>query len=99
MNEAALEGNSENCLSAAKRARAVAPSTSLHCNPAESEALVGNHALQLCLIRRISYNGRVQLVLTLARLGGEDVPSERVLADNLTGPGFFEPFGRTFMGL
>jgi hypothetical protein len=41
----------------------------------------------------------MQLILAFARFGREDVPGKRMLPDNLAGPGFFEPFGRTFMGL
>ena len=61
--------------------------------------LVGNHALQLGLIRVIRDGRFVQLILALARLGREDVATKCMLAHNLAGPGFFEPFRRTFMGL
>jgi hypothetical protein len=41
----------------------------------------------------------MQLILTLPRLGRQDVPRKRMLADNLSRPGLFEPFRRTFVGL
>jgi len=61
--------------------------------------LVGDHPLQLGLIRVIGDNRLVQLVLALARLGRQDVAREGVLANHFPCPGFFEPFGRAFMCL
>jgi hypothetical protein len=61
--------------------------------------LVGDHALQLGLVRGIGNHSCVQFVLSFARLGGEDVPGECMLPDHLPRPGLFEPFGRTFVGV
>jgi hypothetical protein len=62
-------------------------------------SLVGDHSLQLRLIGVIGDGGSVQVILAFARLGRENVSGECVLPDNFSGPGFFEPFGRTFVGL
>ena len=62
-------------------------------------SLVGNHTRQLRLIAVIGDDGLVQLVLTLASFGSEDVPGKRMLPDNLPRPGLFKPFGRTFVCL
>ncbi len=64
-----------------------------------ARSLVRDHPLQLGLVRWICDHACVQLVLTFARLGRENVPGECMLPDNLPRPGFFEPFGRTFVCL
>jgi hypothetical protein len=61
--------------------------------------LVRNHSLQFGLVGLIGDNTSMQFVLAFARLGRQNVPGECMLPDNLPRPGFFEPFGRTFMGL
>jgi hypothetical protein len=61
--------------------------------------LVGDHSLQLRLVGNIGDHGGMQFVLAFARFGRENVPGECVLPDNFSRPGFFEPFGRTFMCL
>lgn len=83
------------------QARAVASSYAVYqdCLLSEQKSLVGNHALQLRLIRVIRDSRFVKLILALSRLGGQDVATKCMLAHNLARPGFFEPFGRTFMGL
>jgi hypothetical protein len=62
-------------------------------------SLVGDHSLQLRLVGLIGDHRGMQLVLAFARFGRENVPGECVLPDNFPRPGFFEPFGRTFMCL
>ncbi|HVW87101.1 MAG TPA: hypothetical protein VHB50_20585 [Bryobacteraceae bacterium] len=79
---------------AANRARAVAPFARV----AQSR-LVRDHALQYGLIGLVGDYRLVQLVLPFARLGREDVASKRMRPHNLSRPGLFKPFRRTFVGL
>ena len=61
--------------------------------------LVGDHALQLGLIRFISDHTSVQFVFSLARLGRQNMPGKCMLPDNFSRPGFLKPFSRTFVRL
>jgi hypothetical protein len=83
---------------AANRARAVAPLARF--DPlSDLFGLVRDHPLQLRLIGLIGDNRSVQFVLAFARFGRENVAGECVLPNHFPRPGFFEPFGRTFMCL
>ena len=61
--------------------------------------LVGDHALEAGLVGGVRNHSGVELVLPFARLGRKDMPGKRMLPDNLSRPGFLEPFGRTFVCL
>jgi hypothetical protein len=67
--------------------------------PGANYSLVGDHSLQLRLVGIVGDHRSVQFVLAFARLGRENVAGKCVLPNHFPRPGFFEPFGRTFMGL
>src|ERR1022692_1944378 len=61
--------------------------------------LIRDHALQHRLVGGIRQHSFVKLSFPLARLRGQNMPGEGVVAHHLAGPGLLEPLGRTFVSL
>jgi hypothetical protein len=61
--------------------------------------LVRNHPPQFGLIGFIGHNAFSEAALPRARLRGQNVTGKRMVANHFAGSRFFEPLGRTLMGL
>jgi hypothetical protein len=70
-----------------------------HCSYSGLPTLVRKHVAQSGLVGGVRDNGLAQLSFAGARLRGQDVTGERMLANNLAGSRLLEPLGRTFVCL